>query len=254
MCYEINASLMAYYLLFKKDYAEIQQNEPAESCLRKKFACVARTQAETDDKITSLLTHWKKDKQSATDSHFSQMTIDPLITQEADKIRLAMKIIATIGDFLVIAIIATAILAGAIYATALLCQLLILLLHGTVPFGGAPPVFVIPSTVTTLLITSGCCAGSRILSSLAWCILDRSSAIRADRIQNDKNFQEFVENYLEKKCGFFATHEQLADQGLHSIYSQWKYRMRKMSAIVAGLHSKMQLKNALEQTKLQLAT
>ena len=60
MCYEINASLMAYYLLFKKDYAEIQQNEPAESCLRKKFACVARTQAETDDKITSLLTHWKK--------------------------------------------------------------------------------------------------------------------------------------------------------------------------------------------------
>jgi hypothetical protein len=244
---------MAYYRLLEKEYAKIQQNEPEESCLRKEFARVARIQTETDDKIISLLTRWKQDKQAATDSHFSQMIVDPFITQKADKIRLAMKITATVVILLAIATLATAGIAAAIYAAACLSYILTVLLYVGIPIV-APPVFTIPSAVTSLLIASGACAGAGLLSYMAWCILDHSSAIREDRIQNDKNFKEFAKHYLEKKLHFFPNREDLKDHTLHSIYSQWKYPMQKLSAAVTHLHSKMQLKTALECTQLEAAT
>ena len=255
MCNAINPSLMTYYHLLEKDYAEIQQNEPTGSRLGKEFARVARKQAETDDKITALLTRWKKDKQSGTDSHFSNMVADPLITQKADKIRLAMKIAATVGVILAIATLTTAIVAACIYGSAVLSHLIASIFVAILfPIGGGPSAFIVPSVVINLLIASGSCVGVGMLTYIVYRILGRSSAIREDRIQSDRDFHEFVNHYLEKKLGFFPNRAQLADQKLHSIYSQWKYCMQNLPADATCLHNNRQLRNALEHIQLEMAT
>jgi hypothetical protein len=255
MCCKTSVSLMTYHRLLEKDYVKIQQNEPTDSCLRKEFANAARTQAETDDKITSLLTQWKKDKQPATDSHFSNMVVDPLITQKADKIRLAIKITVIACILLAIATVTTAAIAYGLYLSAATDHFFVALMQRILShIIGPSPAFVIPSTVIALFITSGVCAGSGILSYIGYRILDCSSAIREDRIQSDKDFKEFIKDFLEKKLRFFASHEQLTDKGLHSIYSHWRQRMQNQSADVIRLHSNMQLKNAIERTQLEMAT
>ena len=246
-----NYSLLTYRSLFEKDRPQILRNEPVDSGFRKECEQIARTQTETDDKITTLLTHWKKDKLSATQSHLNQITIDPKITQKADKIRLAITILNVASVVLAIAAVIMAVVAFYLYGGAVVENFILSLL--LFPFFAAPDV-VVPSAVIPCLITSGACAITGIVSYIAGCILNRSSTFREDRIQNDENFQEFINNYLEKKLGFIPSYEDLTDYELHSIFSQWEDQTKQLTSRIAYLHGKVELRHSLERAQLESTT
>ncbi|HEY2811044.1 MAG TPA: hypothetical protein VGJ00_06635 [Rhabdochlamydiaceae bacterium] len=146
------------------------QNQLAESRPRKDT--IRDHRLRQNDKIISLLTHCKEGEQSATGSHFSLMRINQLHTQKADKIRLAIKITATVGILLTLAALVTAVFAAIIYIGAHISYALAVLLRAGVPYR-VPLVFKIPSGVTNLLIASGACAGGGVLSFMAWGTLNK---------------------------------------------------------------------------------
>ena len=239
---------MPYYRLFKQDYSQITQNESPESSIRTKFDRVERTLTADEDKIISSLTRWKEHRESATESALNQIRIDPLITQKADKIRLAIKIAEVAAIVLAIATITTVVIAMGIYAAASFEFFITLLFYTCLSrrLAVTPPVFVVPPAVTILGITSIACAGVGIVCYITQGLLNRSSILREDRVQADKNFQEFVSKYLEEKLGFIPKDEDLTDSTLHSIYSEWRLYMEDFSATAASLHSEVELRKALE--------
>ena len=165
----------------------------------------------------------------------SNIKIDPLITQKADKIRLAMKIATIAAILLVFTAFITSCVAVGIYAAAMIMPFpFIVVIY---PFFAASPpaAMALPSAAINLFITSGACTSAGIISAMTSRVLENSSAIREERVQNDRNFQEFVRNYLETDLNIFPKLKDLTDRRLHSIYSQWKNHMLELSRTVIRL-------------------
>lgn len=243
----VHLPIIENYSLFEKDYTQIKQNKTFSSGLRKNYERVAHSKAEIDDKISLLLRRWKEGKQSTSASPLSKIKIDPLTAQKAYKIRLAMKV-AGLGVALLGGAALTALpMAAGIYVGAHFPYALSALVHVLVPFGGTLPAFVVPSAVPMLGIMSGACAGGGFLSYLAYSSLDNCKTIREERVQKDKNFQEFVANYLEKNLSFIPRYEDLTDQELHSIYFQWKNRMQNLPTIYLSYKGDGYLKRTSER-------
>jgi len=224
-------TIIKNYSIFENDYNQIKQNKILSPELRKIYDHVAASKAKTDDKISSLLRHWKEGRQSANTSPLGKIKPDPIIAQKAYKIHLAMKVAGIAAILLGAAAIITPPIAAGIYCSAHFAYGLTAFLHALVPFAGPLPPFVTPPAVLMLGISSGACAGGSLLFYLPYLILDNSKTIREERVQKNKNFQEFVANYLEKNLKFIPRYEDLTDQGLHSIYSEWKNRMQNLPMV-----------------------
>jgi len=239
MSITVNKPFTSYYSLFQQDHNRIRSQASVEPSIRNQYENLDRCLREEQDKTITALTYWKENKQSATVSVLQTIQADPLITQKADNIRLAIKIAhkaATI--FALIAVIAWGCTLGASFIVFLE------LLTRIAPWAAADPSLALPVlyiSFITMIVSAGAYIISRITESLLPC----SKILRQDRLHTNKNFQEFSNIYLENKLNFNPTYEDLLDNELYSIYSQWESSMQKFADNVKNLHCQLEFEQAL---------